>query len=171
MILFKPKINVSIDNVIRDKNRRYILSEVSLDESKFIFANIYAPNDQTQQVHFLRDLSNSVLNNYANEKVVLGGDFNCALNELDKRGGRSVELKKAVIQEINNLINTHDLIDTWREKNANIQGFTWSNTSMKIQCRLDYFLISKDLRSSLNHAKIVPNIFSDHSALSITLMS
>ena len=39
---------------------------------------------------------------------MLGGDFNCALNDLDKRGGRSVELKKAVIQEINNLINTHD---------------------------------------------------------------
>ena len=104
MILFKPKINVSIDNVIHDKNGRYILSEVSLDDSKFIFVNIYAPNDQAQQIHFLRDLSNSVLNNYANETVVLGGDFNCALNEFDKRGGRSVELKKAVIQEINNLI-------------------------------------------------------------------
>ena len=37
MILFKHKINVSIDNVIRDENGRYILSEVSLDESKFIF--------------------------------------------------------------------------------------------------------------------------------------
>ena len=171
MILFKSKINVSIDNVIRDKNGRYTLSEVSPDESKFIFVNIYAPNDQTQQIHFLRDLSNSVLNNYANETLVRGGDFNCALNDMDKRGGRSVEFKKAVIQEINNLINTHDLIDTWREKNANIQCFTWSNTSMKIQYRLDYFMISKDLRSSLKHAKIVPNIFSDHSALSITLIS
>ena len=76
-----------------------------------------------------------------------------------------------VIQEINNLINTHDLIDTWREKNVNIQGFSWSNTPMKIQCRLDYFMISKDLRSSLKHAKIFPNIFSDHSTLSITLIS
>ena len=171
MILFKPKINVSIGNVIRDKNGRYTLSEVSPDESKFIFVNIYAPNDQTQQIHILRDLSNSVLNNYANETLVRGGDFNCALNDMDKRGGRSVEFKKAVIQEINNLINTHDLIDTWRERNANIQCFTWSNTSMKIQCRLDYFMISKDLRSSLKHAKIVPNIFSDHSALSITLIS
>ena len=98
MILFKPKINVSIDKIIRDKNGRYVLSEVFLDDVKFIFVNIYAPNDQTQQIHFLRDLSNSVLNNYANETLVLGGDFNCALTELDKRGGRSVELKKAVIQ-------------------------------------------------------------------------
>jgi len=38
------------------------------------------------------------------------------LTELDKRGRRSVELEKAVIQEMNNLIITQDLIYAWREK-------------------------------------------------------
>ena len=38
------------------------------------------------------------------------------LTDLDTRGGRSVELKKAVIQVMNNLIITHDFIYTWREK-------------------------------------------------------
>ena len=131
--------------------------------------NIYAPNDQTQQVHFLRDLSHSVLNSYANETLVLGGDFNCALTELDKRGGRSIELKKSVIKEINNLIIAHDLIDTWRANNPNLQGFTWSNPSMKIQCRLDYLFISKDMRPLLKNVKIIPNVFSDHSALGLFL--
>lgn len=171
MILFKPKMNVSVDKVIRDKNGRYILCEVSLDEAKFVFVNIYAPNDQAQQIQFFRDLSYSVLNNSANETLVLGGDFNCPLDEFDKRGGRPVELKKRVIQEINNLISTQDLIDTWKEKNANLQGFTWSNPSMKIQCRLDYFMISKDIRSSLKHVEIVPCLLSDHAALSISLIS
>ena len=108
---------------------------------------------------------------YVNETLVLSGDFNCALSELDKRGGRSVELKKAVIQEMNKIIITHDLIDTWKEKYPSLQGFTWSNPSMKIQCRLDYFLISKDIRSSLKYVKIIPNIFSDHSALSLSIIS
>ena len=63
MILFKLKVNVSIDKIIRDKNGRYVLSEVFLDDVKFIFVNIYAPNDQTQQIHFLRDLFDSVPNN------------------------------------------------------------------------------------------------------------
>ena len=40
---------------------------------------------------------------------------------------------------------------------------------MKIQCRLDYFLLSKDIRSSLKAIKIVLNVFSDHSALSLVL--
>ena len=87
MILFKLKINVSMEKGVRDKNGRYVSSEVYLDDEKFVFVNIYAPNDQMQQIHFLRDLSHSVLNSYANETLLLGGDFNCALSELDKRGG------------------------------------------------------------------------------------
>ena len=99
MILFKPKINVSISNVIRDKNGRYIVSEAATDDVKHILVNIYEPNDQTQQIKFLTDLSSSVLNSYANETLVIGGDFNCPLNDWDKRGGRLVEHKKNVIQE------------------------------------------------------------------------
>ena len=72
----------------------------------------------------IRDMSQSVLNSYAKETLVLGGDFNCALPELDKRGWRSIELKKLVIKEINNLIIAHDLIHTWRANNPNLQGFT-----------------------------------------------
>ena len=61
MILFKPKLDVSIGNVIRDKHGRYIVSEAAIDDVKRILVNIYALNDQTQQIKFLRDLSNCVL--------------------------------------------------------------------------------------------------------------
>ena len=42
---------------------------------------------------------------------------------------------------------------------------------MKIQCRLDYFVVSKDMQSSLKYVKIIPNIFSDHSAPSLSIIS
>ena len=42
---------------------------------------------------------------------------------------------------------------------------------MKIQCRLDYFVVSKDMQSSLKYVKIIPNIFSDHSAISLSIIS
>ena len=90
MILFKPKINVPISNVIRDKNGRYIVSEAAIDDVKHILVTIYAPNDQTHQIKFLRDLSNSVLNSYANETLVIGGDFNCPLNDWHKRGRHNI---------------------------------------------------------------------------------
>ena len=40
---------------------------------------------------------------------------------------------------------------------------------MKIQCRLDYFLISKQLEDCVKECKILPNIFSDHSAVALFL--
>ena len=46
------------------------------------------------------------------KKIVLGGDFNCVMNEIDKRGGRFFEQKKTIIQEMKTLMRTHNLIDT-----------------------------------------------------------
>ena len=82
MILFKSKLAVNIEQIISDKNGRYILAEASVEGEKFVFLNIYAPKDQTQQVQFLRGLSNSVLNKYAGERI--RGDLNCVMNESDK---------------------------------------------------------------------------------------
>ena len=39
---------------------------------------------------------------------------------------------------------------------------------MKIQCRLDYFFISKQLKDRVKESKILPNINSDHSAVSLS---
>ena len=80
MILFKPRLDVTIDNITVDKKGSYILTKALFEKTKIIFLNVYAPNDQTHQVHFLRDLFYTIMNQHANEHVVLGGDFNCALN-------------------------------------------------------------------------------------------
>ena len=48
MILFKSKLDVRIEQIISDKNGRYILAELLVEGEKFVFLNIYAPNDQTQ---------------------------------------------------------------------------------------------------------------------------
>ena len=79
---------------------------------RIFFLNIYTPNDQSQQVQFLRGLSISVLNKYAGDKIVLHGDLKCVMDEIDKRGARSFEQKKTVIQEMRTLMRTHNLIDT-----------------------------------------------------------
>ena len=67
MILFKPKLDVNIEQITSDKNGRYILA-VLVEGEKCVFRNIYFPNDQSQQVQFLRGLSNSNLNKCAGEK-------------------------------------------------------------------------------------------------------
>ena len=49
-----------------------------------ILVNIYAPNDANQQVTFFKELENQ-LEDFAQENIIIAGDFNCALSENDKK--------------------------------------------------------------------------------------
>ena len=104
-------------------------------------------------------------------KHIVGGDFNCALKELDKKGGNPVSKKTSVIKEIEQLCNTHKLIDIWRFLNPGVESFTWRNKSFKIQCHLDYFLISKEMHDLVTSCKITHAPQTDHSAVSIAFKS
>ena len=170
MILVNPNLELKVEKCITDKNGRYILLDLIVDESHIILLNIYAPNDINQQVTFFRSLQN-LLAEFASEDIVVAGDFNCALMELDKKGGNSIFKKARVIQEIERLMNLYDLSDIWRRRNPDIERFTWSNKSRKIQVRLDFFLISKNFSSDVQSCSIVDSPESDHSAITLHLKS
>ena len=169
MILFKPRLDVSFEKIVPDKHGRYLVAEVTVDGKKIVYMNIYAPNEPKHRAQFFTVISNSYLKMYANENIVLAGDTNCAINSMDKRGGKPVDETQEAVVEFQSLLKAHSFIDAWRFKNPQSYGFTWSNPSMKIQCRLDYFLVSKHLNHLINESRILPNIYSDHSAVSLSL--
>ena len=113
IILINPKVDCKVEKVISDNKGRYVIADITLDQSHITLANIYAPNDQTQQVSFFREIRKQ-LEMCANENIVVEGNFNCALKELDKKGGNPVSKKTSVIKEIEQLCNTDKLIDIWR---------------------------------------------------------
>ena len=88
IILINPKVDCKVEKVISDNKGRYVIADITLDQSHITLANIYAPNDQTQQVSFFREMRKQ-LEMCANENIVVGGDFNCALKELDKKRWKS----------------------------------------------------------------------------------
>ena len=108
MILVYPNLEVKVEKCITDKNGRYILLDLIVDESHIILLNIYAPNDVNQQLTFFKVLQN-LLAEFAQENIVVAGDFSCALKEMDKKGGNSILKKARVIQKIEHLINLYDL--------------------------------------------------------------
>ncbi|CAH3111623.1 unnamed protein product, partial [Porites lobata] len=59
--------------------------------------------------------------------------------------------------------------DIWRDRNPNDNRFTWRNKSLKIQCRLDFFLISKELSSDTHACNIINVPETDHSAVTLHL--
>ena len=118
----------------------------------------------------IKNLSSSAFFAYTNENLVFGGDFNCVVNAMDKKGGRPFDSKNAAVTEFESTIRVHSLVDACgRIVNLHNIGFTWSNPSMKIQSRLDYFFIPKFLQKLIQECRIMPNIFSDHSALILTI--
>ena len=150
--LINPSVNFKVEKVIPDKQGRFIILKLSLGEKVIVLVNIYAPNDVAQQVAFFKRL-NQKLEEFAQDTTVIGGDFNCALISNDKRGGKPVSKKSAVMQEINTLCDLCNLSDIWRSLNKEKQRFTWRTKSFKIQRRFRFFLsftevnsISKEMR-------------------------
>ena len=95
-------------------------------EKGTIYVSIYAPNEPKQQVSFLNELSNSFVREYINENVTLGGDFNCVITAWKKKGGKPFDTKKkGSVVELENVIKTNNLVDSWHFKNpADLCGFT-----------------------------------------------
>ena len=170
MILINPSLDCQIEKVISDKNGRFIIQKLSLDEHTIVLVNIYAPNDVNQQAAFFSKL-NHLLQEFSQDNIIIGGDFNCALSPKDKLGGTSVTRKASVIKEIEKLCESYNLRDIWRILNPDLSRFTWRNKSLKIQCRLDYFLISDDLCNLTKKCDILLAPESDHSAVSIHIQS
>ena len=170
MILVNPKVELKIEKIISDNNGRYIILDAMVDDSHVILVNIYAPNDLNQQLAFFNDLQHT-LQEFAQEYIIMGGDFNCALHYKDKIGGNPVSKKILVIKKIEEIMNLYNLFDIWRNLNPETIRFTWRNKSLKIQCRLDFFLISKDLGDLAISCKILNAPETDHSAIFLHLKS
>ena len=155
-------------NVSADKNGRFLIVNASIDDDEFCFVNIYAPNDQNQQITFYEKMINSIRYRQT-ENILIGGDFNCPLSASDKFGGKDVQAKKVVIRSIEELCNNYSLVDSWREQHPHETRFTWRNSSGKIKCRLDFWLISKRLLFRVTKTDICAYYDSDHSPVTISI--
>ena len=82
------------------------------------------------------------------DALIIGGDFNFVFNlDRDTSGGNRYTNFNARDWCIE-IMPGFDLVDVWREKNP--KHFTWtSNITRDIHCRLDVFLISRNLLHSV----------------------
>ena len=68
-------------------------------------------------------------------------------------------------------MNELTLTDIWRKNNPNTKAFTWRNNSSEnsIQCRLDFFLISKHISYRVSNTGITHGYKTDHSMITLTV--
>ena len=170
MILVNPRYQLEVIRSIKYKNGRSIILDIKLDNQNLVLANVYAPNDISQQIKFYQDL-NQTLRGFSECNLIIGGDFNCALTPKDRKNVKQRSNKHTVINEIENLCSNFALTDIWRELNPQALSFTWHDKAFKSQSRLDFFLITADLVDLTKESNIMHTPFSDHSAIMLNIQS
>ena len=67
------------------------------------------------------------------------------------------------------IIEIYDLTDKWRDKHPDLRQYIWhSSHKPPILCRLDYFLISKNISNSVISCKHKTSYKSDHSIVTLS---
>lgn len=104
------------------------------------------------------------LSKFPNAHLLIGGDFNITLdNAVDRWPPGSQSNSRAALKSLR---QRFDLIDIWREHFPVDILFTWSNASKSRQSRIDFWLISSNLKSNTK-TEILPTPLTDHKAIRI----
>ena len=106
MTLMRPTVKVENISTTCDQNGGVLIVNLTIhvQDEEFCLANIYAPNDQNLQADFYTGLTRK-LRPYVNSNLILGGDCNCRLENIDKKGGKEISSRKNAIQSIVEMSN------------------------------------------------------------------
>ena len=143
-------------NIVNDRLQAL---DILINDKEITIVNIYGPNnDDTALFNKLEEY----MKENQEKTFIIGGDFNTVLNEnLDKRNGRT-NTHILCRNKIKHITETFDLIDIWRDMHPNLRQYTWhSSHKPPIFCRLDYVLISQNLKNCIVSTKHNINYKSD----------
>lgn len=154
---------------------------ITLEYPQFYLVNIYAPCNQRnlKRQYFALEWNDKLLRyikELNNEKyVILCGDFNVAYRKIDY-GNEQREFKEFTDEQRRQFCELLELgfVDTYRYKNPSYRKYSWyknnNRTTFTGGSRLDYFLISEELKDKIIGVQIRDDIGgSDHCPISLKL--
>ena len=147
-----------------------VISTCSVFAVKELPSTPTATFDDNAQIIFFKQLR-SLLEQFPSDNIIVGGDFNCPLSKTDKEGGRDVSSRRNVAREIEQLMFNFDLDDVWRTLHPEEKQYTWRTSDLKIKCRLDYWLIARQLspKSPVRKCEIKHAAHCDHSLVMLEM--
>ena len=80
-VLIDPSLNYVLKSSHASKSGRIIMITVLVNGLKISFCNIYAPNNLKEQLEFIQELNNCLIDKAEVVSLVLGGDWNCTLKK------------------------------------------------------------------------------------------
>ena len=104
--------------------------------------SIYAPNNQSNQLEFMQELNNCIIDKTELTAPIVGSDWNCTLSRKDKIGGTPWNPSNYS----NLVLTTMDmfgLVDIQRVRHPKLCKFTYKSKSLRMKSRLDFFSSQK----------------------------
>ena len=89
----------------------------------------------------------SILPDMSSHRLILGGDFNCVLEQMDIENGTGFNQKKC--QQLSDLVATKNLQDIFRHMHPRTKEFTFFRTNCA-PSRLDRFYLSGETLKEVN---------------------
>ena len=123
-ILFSKNVQVTIKNIVCDRDGRYIIIKVIIAGYQKLVAlcSLYSPNEDSPA--FFQQCFRNVEQVRADHNII-GGDFNTVMTQQDIKGGKEHTHVKST-SFINEYCETNKLVDIWRVKNPEVFRFTWA---------------------------------------------
>lgn len=151
---------------------------ITLEFEKFHLVNCYTPNSKRElerldyRMVWEDEFRKYLLKLNKTKPVILCGDLNVAHKEIDLKNPKTNRKNAGFTDEERNKMTellSSNFVDTFRYLYPNKQdAYTWwsymGNARAKnIGWRIDYFIVSDDIRNKIEDAKIYDDIFgSDH---------
>ena len=185
--IFTKKAPTNIYYGIKNEYKESLDKEgriITLEYPNFYLINCYFPNSKMKRERFNYRLEfNEFFIDYIEKlnfqkNVIICGDFNVAKENIDVCNEYRKKLdnngffdeEKASFENLLDL----GLIDCFRYYHPQQQKFSWwfdeENREKNIGWRLDYFLVSQELKKNIRKAEILNDIFgSDHCPIELEL--
>ena len=85
-ILIHPTMQSKTDCIFNSNTGRMVLIAMEFNSLKLSLCNVYAPNNQSEQLNFLQELNNVLMEKSELSTLIVGGDWSCTLAKKGQSG-------------------------------------------------------------------------------------
>ena len=161
-ILISDKVDLKIKNIIRDKERLYIMIKGSIQEEDITILNIYAPNIGAPQ--YIRQTLTDIKGETDSHTTIVR-DFNIPLTPMERSSKQKIHKETQVL---NDTLDEMDLTDISRTCLPNAEHTSFSSAH-GIFSRTDLILGHKSNLSKFKKIEIRSSIFFDHNTVRLDI--
>ena len=164
-----PASQVSVNSSFLDPEGRYIVAECFVQKEFFTVVSVYfEPSMTTSDFEATLKVITDKVAEYDHAQVIWTGDFNVVLDPHQDSTGTShtYNRRRSIMLPF---IDAHDLTDVWRTMNPFKLRYTVRKKlgTHDTLSRLDYFLVSPVMLTSITNSAINPSYCSDHNPITL----